>query len=107
VKLLLKRLEFLEVSNLEPWSGIVGGLACCIILVSIDLIVREEGSCNLSRREDPLADLEPIYAFAISAGEATISCRETGRCQTKHEHREQQIHIAEYKASEHPVRTEH
>jgi hypothetical protein len=69
--LLSRRSEVLDVCNLELWrSGIVGGLAFGIILASIDLI-GIEGSCNLRRRGDPLEDFEPIYAFAISAGEAT------------------------------------
>ena len=72
MQLLSRRSEVLEVCNLEPWaSGIVGGLAFCDILASTDVIGIEEGSCNLRRRGDPLEDFEPIYAFAISAGEAT------------------------------------
>lgn len=49
----------------------MGGLAICIVLASIDLTGRDEGSCNLRHNGDPLEDLEPIYAFASSAGEAT------------------------------------
>jgi hypothetical protein len=82
----------------------VRGLACCIVLASIDFIVREEGSCNLSRREDPLLDLEPIYAFAISAGEATWSCREAWADVRPGMRTEEQHISTEYKASETPVR---
>lgn len=48
----------------------MGGLVICVVLASIDL-ESTEGSCILRRNGDPLEDLEPMYAFASSAGEAT------------------------------------
>lgn len=61
----------LELCNLELWRSGIVYCDFCIMLASDDLIGTEEGSCNLRRKGNPLEDLEPIYAFAISAGEAT------------------------------------
>lgn len=70
--MLPRRSKGVEADDLElPRSGAFGDLAICIVPDSIDLTEREEGSCNLRRKGGPSEHLEPIYAFASSAGEAT------------------------------------
>jgi hypothetical protein len=59
-----------EANNLELWRS-VGFRDLSTVIASTGLLGRKEGSCNLRRKGDPSGHLEPIYAFASSAGEAT------------------------------------
>lgn len=69
-KLLPGRSKGVEAGNLGLRNG-VGFRDLATVIASTDLLGREEGSCNLRRNGDPSGHLEPIYAFASSAGEAT------------------------------------
>ena len=68
--MLPRRSKGVEADNLElRRRGRFGDLAT--VVASTDLLGREVGSCNLRRNGDPSGHIEPIYAFASSAGEAT------------------------------------